>query len=101
VTEDTSVFASAYWLEIEVTDFQAEYTAAGTAPQAHVHLIARIGNASDRRILGRFEADGRQAAAENRLTAIVDAYARAADAALEQVAADAAATLNKSDVGKN
>lgn len=101
VTEDTSVFASAYWLEIEVTDFQAEYTASGTAPQAHVHLIARIGNASDRRILGRFEADGRQAAAENRLTAIVDAYARAADAALEQVAADAAATLNKSEPDKN
>jgi len=101
VTEDTSVFASAYWLEIEVTDFQAEYSSAATAPQAHVHLIARIGKASDRRILGRFEADGLKAAAENRLTAIVDAYARAADAALEQVAANVATTLTLSESGEN
>ena len=32
VSADRSVFASAYWLEIEVTDFQAEYADSGGAP---------------------------------------------------------------------
>jgi ABC-type uncharacterized transport system auxiliary subunit len=89
VSGDASVFSSAYWLEIEVTAFQAEYTPASVAPTAHVHFLARIGESGDRRILGRFEADARQAAAENRLTAIVDAYARAAQAALAEIALQA------------
>ena len=57
VSGDASVFASAYWLEIEVTDFQAEYASAAALPTVHVHLLARIGNAGDRHILGQFEAD--------------------------------------------
>jgi len=97
VSADSSVFTSAYWLEIAATDFEAEYTPAAAAPTVHVHLIARVGDSSDRRILGRFEADARRPAAENRLTAIVDAYARAADAALDEIAADVAVTLKKSE----
>lgn len=89
----TSVFSSPYWLEIEVTDFQAEYAAAGAPPTVHVHLLARIGNSGDRRILARFEPDVREAAADNRMGAIVDAYNRAADSALSQIAEGVARTL--------
>jgi ABC-type uncharacterized transport system auxiliary subunit len=89
VSGDASVFASAYWLEMEVADFQAEYTPAGGPPIVNVHVLARIGSSADRSILGRFEAQVRQPAAENRLTAIVDAYARAADAAFVEIAARA------------
>jgi ABC-type uncharacterized transport system auxiliary subunit len=85
VSGDVSAFASAYWLEIEVTDFQAEYSSSGTAPLVHVHLQARLGNSSDRRILGQFAASSEQPAAANTLTSIVDAYARAADAALADI----------------
>jgi len=35
VSGDSSVFASAYWLEIEVMDFQAEYASGVTAPTIH------------------------------------------------------------------
>jgi ABC-type uncharacterized transport system auxiliary subunit len=94
ISGDASVFASAYWLEIEVWDFQAEYTAAA-APTVHVHLQARIGNSGDRQILGEFAAIAVQPAAENRLTAIVDAYARAADAAFAQIIAHVDETLAK------
>jgi cholesterol transport system auxiliary component len=93
VSAEASVFASAYWLEIEVTDFQAEYASAGGAPTVHVHFLARLGSSGERRILGQFEADTRQPAAENRLTSIVDAYARAADGALENIIAHADETL--------
>jgi cholesterol transport system auxiliary component len=95
VSGDSSVFASAYWLEIEVTDFQAEYTAASTAPVVHVHLLARLGSSGDRHILGQFVANAQQPAGENRLTSIVDAYARAADAAVAQIVAGTGETLAK------
>ena len=102
VSGDASVFPSAYWLEMEVTDFQAEYTSAAAAPTVHVQILARVGNSGDRRVLGRFVADARQQAAENRLTAIVDAYARAADAALADIVAHADDTLAKaSEAGKS
>jgi ABC-type uncharacterized transport system auxiliary subunit len=96
VSGDASVFASGYWLEIAVTDFQAEYTSAAEAPTVHVQLLASIGSANDTRILGQFVADARQPAKENRLSAIVDAFARAADAALAEIAAHADDTLAKS-----
>jgi ABC-type uncharacterized transport system auxiliary subunit len=95
VSGDASVFASAYWLEIEVTDFQAEYTSAAAAPTVRVQLRARLGASGDRRILGQFAASAQQPAAENRLTAIVDAYARAADAALMHIVAGADEALAK------
>jgi len=95
VNGDASVFASSYWMEIEVWEFQAEYASAAQPPTVHVHLLARIGNAGDRRILGQFEAESRQPAAENRLGAIVDAYARAADAAFIEIAGRTEQSLAK------
>jgi cholesterol transport system auxiliary component len=94
VSADASVFAATFWLEIEVTDFQAEYPAGGGAPTVHVHLMARIGNSADRHVLARFEPDVHEPAADNRMSAIVDAYSRAADKALTEIAAGAALTIN-------
>ncbi len=96
ISGDTSVFGSSYWLEIEVTDFQAEYPAGAAAPTVHVRILAQLGSSGDRRLLGRMEANAERTASENRLTSIVDAYARAADAALAQIAAEASETLRKS-----
>jgi cholesterol transport system auxiliary component len=93
VSADASVFASPYWLEIEVTDFQAEYSTAGGPPTVHVRLRARVGNSADRHVLGRFEPEVREAAADNRMSAIVDAYNRAADKALMEIAEGVAAAL--------
>jgi cholesterol transport system auxiliary component len=95
VSSDASVFSSAYWLEIEVTDFQAEYTSAGAAPTVRVHFLMRIGGSGDRRVLGQFDASAVQPATDNRLTAIVEAYAHAADAALTQIVAHVEETLAK------
>jgi cholesterol transport system auxiliary component len=93
VSGDVSAFSSAYWLEIEVTDFQAEYASGGGAPSARVHLIARIGSSSERRIIARFEADALVPASDNRMRAIVEAYNKAADEALSQIAASSAQSL--------
>ena len=95
VGTDTSAFRGGYWLELEVVDFQAEYpgSAADTAPTVHVHLHARVGNGIDRRVLGEFDADARQAAAENRLAAVVAAYEAAAQRALDEIAEQSTQTL--------
>jgi ABC-type uncharacterized transport system auxiliary subunit len=93
VSSDASVFSSTYWLEIEVTDFQAEYASAAAAPTVRVHFLARLGSSGDRRILGQYDAGAEQPAADNRLTAIVDAYSRAADAALTEIVAHVDETL--------
>jgi cholesterol transport system auxiliary component len=97
VRTDASAFGSGYWLEFDVVDFQAEYATkdGGGAPTVHVRLIARVGSSADRRVLGRFEADARQPAADNRLGPIVEAYNQAANTALGQIAADAAETLTR------
>jgi ABC-type uncharacterized transport system auxiliary subunit len=94
VSADVSVFASTFWLEIEVSDFQAEYSAAGGPPTVHVHLRARVGNSGDRHVLAHFEPDVHEAAADNRMSAIVDAYNRAADQALSDIATGVAAALS-------
>jgi len=88
VGTDTSAFRGGYWLELEIVDFQAEYTgsAADAAPTAHVHLHARVGDGVDRRVLGEFDADARQAAAQNHLAAVVAAYESAAQQALGEIA---------------
>jgi cholesterol transport system auxiliary component len=95
VSADSSAFASGYWLEIEVLDFQAEYAAAAEAPTVNVRVVARLGSGRDRRVLARFEASSRQSATDNRLTAIIAAYERAADATLEEIAADVAGAIDK------
>jgi cholesterol transport system auxiliary component len=93
VSGDASAFASSYWLELEVADFQAEYANLGAPPSIHVHVLARIGAATDRRVLARFEADALEPASDNRLSAIVDAYNRATDKALAQIVASATQAL--------
>jgi cholesterol transport system auxiliary component len=100
VQGDASAFGSGYWLEIDVVNFQAEYGATAgasgsSAPTAHVQLFGRLGTSADRRVLGRFEADARQPAAENRMGAIVEAYNQAANTALARIADDAVETLRK------
>jgi len=100
VSAEASVFASTYWLEIVVADFQAEYSAAGGPPTVHVHLQARVGNSADRHVLARFEPDVHETATDNRMSAIVDAYNRAADQALADIATGVAAALSVNPAGR-
>jgi ABC-type uncharacterized transport system auxiliary subunit len=95
VSSDASAFASGYWLEIEIADFQAEYASAGAPPTINVRLLARVASAGDRNILGSFTAAARQTATDNRLTAIVDAYERAVNTALAEIVGRTSRTLTE------
>ncbi|MDB6085170.1 MAG: hypothetical protein JWN43_3051 [Gammaproteobacteria bacterium] len=93
VSADSSAFASGYWLEIEIGDFQAEYPTTGVPPTVHVGFSVRVGGAGDRRMLGVFDASAREVASDDRVTAIIAAYERAVDSALVQVVASASRIL--------
>jgi len=93
VGSDASAFMSGYWLEIEIADFQAEYAAAGGSPTINVRLLARVGSAGNRNILGSFTAAARQTATDNRLTAIVEAYELAVNSALAGIVGSTSRTL--------
>jgi cholesterol transport system auxiliary component len=96
VHTDASAFNdTGYWLEVDVVDFQAEYTSpsASGAPEAHVKFLARAGTARDRRIVAQVEAEARVRASDNRLTAVVAAYNQAADQALQSLTAGMARDL--------
>ena len=101
VSADSSAFPAGFWLEIDVDAFQAEYAPMVSAPTVYVHLLARLGAVADRRILGSFDATSRQTSADNRLTAIVDAYERAADAALTSIVADTSRILGECSAMRN
>jgi ABC-type uncharacterized transport system auxiliary subunit len=100
VVGDSAPFVSGYWLQIEVLDFQAEYAAGGGAPVVHVRLLGRIGKSGDGLELAHFEAGSGQAAAANRLGAIVAAYEQAANAALEQIIMDTTGALTANLEGR-
>jgi cholesterol transport system auxiliary component len=98
VNTDASAFASGYWLELDVVDFQAEYpdtAGTGGAPTVHVHLVGRIGGGGDRHLLGQVDAETRQRAASNRLTAVVEAYNQATGQVLGKVVAETTETLRR------
>lgn len=96
----SSTFGGAYWLEIDVEDFQAEYAASAAAdsaapPTIHVRLTARLGGSTDRRVIGQFAAEERVAATDNRVTAIVAAYNQAASAAFSSIATQTIEALQR------
>jgi cholesterol transport system auxiliary component len=95
VSSDASGFATGYWLEIEIADFQAEYPSLGAPPTINVRLLARVASAGDRNVLGAFTAEARQTATDNRLTAIVEAYEHAVNSALVEIVGGTSRTLTE------
>jgi cholesterol transport system auxiliary component len=91
VSGESTRFNSTHWLELNVEDFQAEYHTAGAPPIIKVRLVARLGNASDHGLLGRYQAEAEQPATADRLGAIVEAFETAANAALGQIIASTVA----------
>lgn len=85
VSGESTRFYNTHWLELNVEDFQAEYGTAGAPPVIKVRIAARLGNASDHGLLGRYEAAAEQPAGADRLGAIVEAFETAANTALTQI----------------
>jgi cholesterol transport system auxiliary component len=79
-----------YELQLTVRHFEAVY-ANGGAPEVRVAFECQVVATSPRRVLGACDAEVREAAADNRMGAIVQAFERAAQRALVEVRGKATA----------
>lgn len=74
--------------------FEAEYESGGGAPVVRVTLECMLVDTSPRRVVGNCDAEAREPAGENRMAAIVQAFERAAQRAMEEVRGKATAAAN-------
>jgi cholesterol transport system auxiliary component len=91
VHESPSPFFADYLLQINIRRFEADYTGGGVAPTVHVVLDCTLVSRLGRDLLAAFVAEGEAAAGENRLSAVVAAFEKAANAALATMAEKSAA----------
>jgi len=86
VHESPSPFLSDYVLQINIRRFEADYTDGGVAPKVHVVLDCTLARRTGRDLVATFVAEGVAPAQENRLSSVVAAFEKAANAALTTMA---------------
>jgi cholesterol transport system auxiliary component len=74
VATEQARIAGDYLLDVEVRDFQSEYSAAGALPVAHVTLVCRLIRIGDRKMVDTITVTGSKRAAENRLSSVAEAF---------------------------
>lgn len=80
-----SAGAADYELLLTAQRFEAEYGDGDGAPTVHVRFECVLVDTSPRRVLGGCDGEAREPAADNRMGAIVAAFERAAQGAMQQV----------------
>jgi len=90
VFDDTSPFAPRYDLRCALRRFEADYTsdrgsAGGRGPTARVALDCTLGRHRDRELLASFTAGGSSVASEDRVNAVVAAFATATGTAMDEL----------------
>ncbi len=92
VGRDAAGLRADYVLQCDLRDFQADYTAAGGAPSAHIRLIAKLVQMPDRRITRTVSAEASAPAGGKDLAAIVVAFEQALGQVLSKIVAGILAT---------
>ncbi|AMN48198.1 hypothetical protein ACG33_14045 [Steroidobacter denitrificans] len=100
VSSERARIGGAYLLDIDVRDFQAEYTGETAAPTAQIYFTARLIRVADRKLVRTFSIHARRQAARNRMGAVVGAFESAGQQAAlslaRQVSASIASDLQRS-----
>jgi len=86
IEDSGSPFPAQYLLQISVRRFDADYTRGSGAPTVEVVLDCTLGARAGRELVASFVAEGSAAASGNRMSEVVDAFARASDAAFTSLA---------------
>jgi cholesterol transport system auxiliary component len=91
VHESPSPFFADYLMQINIRRFEADYTDGGVAPKVHVVLDCTLVRRLGRDLVASFIAEGTAAAEQNKLSSVVAAFEKAANAALTTMADRSAA----------
>lgn len=86
IEDSGSPFPAQYLLQISVRRFDADYTRGGSAPTVEVVLDCTLGARTGRELVASFVAEGSAQASGDRMSEVVDAFARASDAAFTSLA---------------
>ena len=81
-----TVFPAQYRLQLTIRHFEADYSAGKGPPLVHVQLEVMIQRRADRELIGSFDVERTERAAEDRLAPVVAAFQRATTAALAATA---------------
>jgi ABC-type uncharacterized transport system auxiliary subunit len=101
VQDSASPFPSDYLLQLTLRRFEADYTSGAQAPQVHVVLDAVLGRRDATDAMASFEVAGEQAAADNRMAAVVSAFEQATNSALDALARQTLAAVRASTPDQN
>jgi cholesterol transport system auxiliary component len=96
VHDAPSPFTADYLLQINIRRFEADYTGGGDAPKVYVTLDCTIARRRGRELLTSFVAEGVADAEENKMSAVIDAFEKAANMALATMAQRSAQAVKTS-----
>jgi cholesterol transport system auxiliary component len=96
VHDAPSPFTADYLLQINIRRFEADYTGGGNAPKVYVTLDCTIARRRGRELLTSFVAEGVADASENKMSAVVAAFEKAANTALSSMASRSAEAIRTS-----
>jgi len=89
------VWPADYFLQLDIRRFEADYSSGSGPPVVHVVLDCTLGRrAGEQELVASFITERTEAAAQNRLGAVVAAFERAADGALGEAAERAQAKVS-------
>ncbi len=93
VTPEQARVAGDYVLDLQVRDFQAEYTPRSDTPNVHVTFVGRLIRVSDRQLVKTVQSEARVDAEDNRMSAVAAAFEAAAHRAILDLGAQVAAAV--------
>jgi cholesterol transport system auxiliary component len=93
VTAEQARIRGDYLLDVDVRDFQAEYTAKHQAPTARVALVGRLIRIADRNLVATLSAEATHKASEDRMGAVAAAFEAAAQQVSLELAQQTAAAI--------
>jgi cholesterol transport system auxiliary component len=80
VTREQSRVASDYVLDVQLRDFQSEYTQGSAMPTIHVAAVVRVVRVPDRKLVVTVTAESKVQATEDRMSAVAAAFEKAGNA---------------------
>lgn len=95
VTSEQARVSSNYLLDVEVRDFQAEYSEGRASPQVRVTIVGRIIRIKDRQLIDTLVATASRPAQENHMDVVAAAFESAAQEVALDLARRAASAVAK------
>jgi ABC-type uncharacterized transport system auxiliary subunit len=90
-------FRGRYLLQVDITEFAADYSHGGSTPAVRVSLHGEVGRTGERKVLANVSGSATIVAAADRRREVVAAYQAAFDVALASLVSEVDAALSRAE----